>query len=217
VTTVACTATDGASNTGHGTLRIVVRDQVVPPPVSSLKAAAHGASATVAWWLPSGTDAVGVALVRKPGQHGAKQSVVYRGPATSFKDTGLKKGVSYRYTAYAYDRAGNRSRPVNAVLSGGPLISPPDGATLGSPPLLEWKPVTGADYYNVQIWSSSGAKLLSIWPTVTHLQLKSNWTFEGHRHALAKGTYRWYVWPGFGPLVQANYGTLIGSSTFTIT
>src|SRR5207245_7988972 len=99
------------------------------------------------------------------------------------------------------------------------LTQPQDGASLTLPPLLAWQPVASADYYNVQLWAlvpSGPVKIFSIWPTTTRLQLTKSWVYRGKQHQLAKGRYRWYVWPGIGPIRRARYGALIGSNTFVI-
>jgi hypothetical protein len=41
--------------------------------------------------------------------------------------------------------------------------------------------------------------------------------FNGHRYRLRPGTYRWYVWPGYGRISASHYGALLGSSTFVVT
>jgi hypothetical protein len=158
----------------------------------------------------------GTEIVRFPGNF-----VVFRGPGTSATDTEVQAGAHYRYVVSSYDRANNRSDGVAvlAVAQATKLIQPQDGANLTAPPLLAWQAVTPANYYNVQIWAvqpSGLVKVLSIWPTVNHLQLGKTWVYQGKSHELAKGRYRWYVWPGLGRIVLANYGELIGSSTFAI-
>ena len=59
-------------------------------------------------------------------------------------------------------------------------------------------------------------KILSAWPTKPSLQLKRTWRFGGHRRHLARGTYHWYVWPGFGQRKHPHYGHVIGTATFVI-
>ncbi len=98
------------------------------------------------------------------------------------------------------------------------LLRPQDKARLTRPPLLVWQSVTGASYYNVQLWSTGpgGQKLLSIWPTTNHLQLTAAWTFQGEMRTFTPGKYVWYIWPGFGLLAAGKYGKLLGSSTFVV-
>jgi hypothetical protein len=61
-----------------------------------------------------------------------------------------------------------------------------------------------------------GRKILSVWPTTTHFQLRRTWVFEGHRYRLHHGVYRWYVWPGFGKFSANKYGNLLGGSSFLL-
>ena len=75
--------------------------------------------------------------------------------------------------------------------------------------------MAGASYYNVQLFNA-GKKILSVWPVTTHLKLPGSWTFAGKKHRLVAGTYRWYVWPGYGPRKASKYGKLLGGSLFVI-
>ena len=222
VTVVHCTAKDAAGNTGEATLNVTVRDIVPPPPVTAFAATLNGTSAKLTWRLPKSADAVGIEIVRVPGPTVAQHSVFKLGLTSAFTNRRLKTRTSYIYTAYTVDRAGNLSRGVTAATGvlRGALLSPADGATLSSPPLLRWKPRAHADYYNVQLWlhgKKGDTKVLSIWPTASQLRLHSTWKYAGKHQRLAKGVYRWYVWPGIGPLAKAHYGALIGTGTFTIT
>ena len=46
--------------------------------------------------------------------------------------------------------------------------------------------------------------------------LTRQWKYAGKRYKLTPGIYTWYVWPGIGPRSAAEYGPLIGSSSFRI-
>jgi len=153
--------------------------------------------------------------------HTRARVVVFQGRGTTFTDAAVNPGASYRYLVSTFDGNGNLSpaAAASAIAREQPLVLPQDDAFLTGPPLLVWRPVSSAEYYNVQIWAEQGAKLVkvfSIWPSTNRLQLSSTWEFEGQHHALTKGTYRWYVWPGIGPLKAARYGTLLGTHAFTI-
>ena len=215
-TDVLCTATDRHGNAASVSFVVRVTDTVAPPDVTDVVVYGTGLSVVLTWRLPGNRDAAGAEIVRFPGAE-----IVYRGQGTSFADREVKGDVQYRYLVASYDRADNLSQgiAVRGSIRTTPLVKPQDGASLTAPPLLAWQGVSGADYYNVQLWQllpSGPVKVLSIWPKTNQLQLTKSWVFGGGQHQLATGRYRWYVWPGVGPLVQANYGKLIGSSTFTI-
>jgi hypothetical protein len=74
---------------------------------------------------------------------------------------------------------------------------------------------TEASYYNVQLYRGS-VKTLSAWPVKANLVLQKKWKFQGRKYTLTAGVYRWYVWPGFGARAAANYGEMLGFSSFTI-
>jgi Bacterial Ig-like domain len=96
------------------------------------------------------------------------------------------------------------------------LLAPRAGARVRSAPLLVWRQVARASYYNVQLYRGR-TKVLSAWPTRARLRLRARWTFLGRQQRLVPGTYRWYVWPRFGRGASGRYGRLLGRSTFTVT
>jgi hypothetical protein len=127
----------------------------------------------------------------------------------------VRNRTSYRYTVIAIDQAGNVGERTVVVRPGLRLLSPAQGAHVSAPPVLSWTSVPKATYYNVQVFR--GAKVLSAWPKRAHLQLRRTWSFGGQRHRLRPGTYRWYVWPGFGQRSAARYGPPVGSGRFVVT
>jgi hypothetical protein len=58
--------------------------------------------------------------------------------------------------------------------------------------------------------------VLSSWPSMPRLKLRSTWRFDGEPYRLVPGLYRWYVFPGFGKRSAVRYGNLLGQSTFTV-
>ncbi|HLQ23522.1 MAG TPA: hypothetical protein VK132_09960, partial [Gemmatimonadales bacterium] len=211
-----CTADDTHGNEASASFLVRVLDTVPPPPVTDVIVRGGKGLVSLTWRLPRSKDIAGTEIVRFPGA-----AVVFRGPGTSFADTELRAGVGYRYLVASYDWADNFSPGVTvfAPPAATKLIQPQDGASLTLPPLLAWQPVASADYYNVQLWAllpSGPVKIFSIWPTTNRLQLAKSWVYQGKKHQLAKGRYRWYVWPGIGSIRLARYGALIGSNTFVI-
>jgi hypothetical protein len=132
----------------------------------------------------------------------------------------------HRFEVRAVDAAGNAD-PTPALhawkvdvavakVTSTALLSPTAGARVKRPPLLVWRRVAQAKYYNVQIYRGR-VKVFTGWPTRTRLQLKTRWKLQGKVRKLTPGTYRWYVWPGYGSPATRRYGALLGQSTFVVT
>ena len=203
--------------TAPGAVAVQAHHGAVLPPVTDLIVRSDTHLISLTWRLQSRKGVAGSEVVRYPGA-----AVVFRGNATSATDSTVEPGVRYRYVVNTYDLANHRSSGVTVAAFAEPtkMIQPQNLAQLTVPPLLAWQQVTGADYYNVQLWAqlpSGPVKVFTFWPKVNRLQLPATWTFEGKAQRLTKGAYRWYVWPGIGSLADATYGELIGSNRFTIT
>jgi hypothetical protein len=95
------------------------------------------------------------------------------------------------------------------------LFAPLAGARLTTPPLLAWRAVPLARFYNVQLYRQ-GRKILTLWPYRPRLQLRSRWTHEGQVYRLRPAAYAWVVWPAFGTRANPRYGRMLGRSTFRI-
>jgi large repetitive protein len=132
----------------------------------------------------------------------------------------------HRFEVRAVDAAGNAD-PTPALhgwkvdvtvakVTSTALLSPTAGTRVTKPPLLVWRRVARARYYNVQIYRR-GVKVFTGWPTRARLQLKTRWKLQGKVRKLTPGTYRWYVWPGYGVPATRRYGALLGQSTFIVT
>jgi hypothetical protein len=144
--------------------------------------------------------------------------VVYRGPGGAFTDRGLRNGRRYRYAVWLIDQAGNRAAgTTSAVPTSSKLLEPAKGERIRivQLPLLIWKRVRKADYYNVQIFRG-GAKVLSSWPRRPRFQVQRRWRFGGRQYRLVPGKYCWYVWPGHGRRAKRDYGKRLGKSCFRI-
>lgn len=206
----SCTDTAGNTSTP---LPFALTYDATPPALTGVTAAAGDSLTTVQW--SAGADAQQVTVARSPGSGGAPLSVLFAGLGSKLVDSGLRNGVQYSYSVTATDAAGNASTVTAQALPLSLLVRPAPGARTARPPLLRWHRVVRADYYNVQLFRG-GRKIMSSWPTRTHLRLHRRWRYGGHRQRLTPGTYRWYVWPGFGRRSRRAYGALLGIRTFTV-
>jgi hypothetical protein len=197
--------TDMAGNVGTAAFPLAY--DATPPSVSRLRWKAGNRRVDLLWAASADTQLVQVTRTK-----GSETATVYSGKAASYRDSRLQVGAKYRYTVTAFDQAGNSASSTLAVTATGALLSPVPGAQVGSAPILRWTPVKGARYYNIQLLR--GRTVLSAWPTSPHFKVPRSWVFKGHRYRLHKGTYRWYVWPGFGRFSASRYGRLLGGSSF---
>jgi hypothetical protein len=182
-----------------------------PPPKPTVSVLPGNHRVAISW-----SSAQNEAEIVRVGK-ASSQEVVYRGATEKFTDRRLRNGRRYRYRVTLIDQAGNRSTAAkSAVPTSSPLLLPANGAHLRSAPMLAWKRVKHAHYYNAQLLRGN-RKVLSRWPRTTHLQLRERWRFQGRLHRLVRGHYCWYVWPGFGPRSKRNYGRVLGKSCFTVT
>jgi hypothetical protein len=193
----------------------------VPPPqrrlptnVDQLKAEAGDGRVRLSWKKPADVDHV---AVTRSLPDGSAQQVVYDGSAESFTDKGVVNGVEYRYLVVSVASDGVTSagvvvlaRPKRSLLK-----APKDGAKLRAAPKLVWLQNAEASYYNVQLFRGD-LKILSAWPVRATLLLKKQWTYSGKKYRLSPGSYRWYVWPGFGARPANDYGEMLGFSNFEI-
>jgi hypothetical protein len=204
-----------------------------PPGISDLRLGSGDRRLDLAWDVTADVQSVEIARTPASGTGPA----VLDGPATSFTDQAVENGVTYTYTLTARDTAGNLATDkVTGTPAAPPLITspatppaspvvtprrrlfaPPPGAVLrvAHPPLLRWVTLRRAGYYNVQLFRA-GRKILSAWPARSHYQLRTSWNYAGHAQRLGPGSYRWIVWPGYGPRARVRYGEPIGRSTFIV-
>jgi hypothetical protein len=208
--TVSGFCRDKAGNIG--TASTTLKYDATPPTLGSLNVKAGNRRAKLFF---SAQDATSIQVVRAPGLKGATESVVFSGPgsAKSFVDGELTPGRTYVYRLTATDAAANQATKTAEYLARGALLNPAPGERVTKPPLLIWASKRGADYYNVIL--VRGRRVFSAWPVQTRLQLPRAWKYHGRRYKLRPGTYKWFVWPGYGPLSAGRYGKLLGGSTFT--
>jgi hypothetical protein len=200
---------DVAGNTGLGSFPI--NYDATPPVAPDVTAVPRDGRVILTW--PAQPDTL--AQVARIGPSG-RRTLVFYGVGGEFTDRKLRNGRRYRYLVTLIDQAGNQAADqASGVPTGSPLLSPIRGARLRAAPLLVWKPVRRARYYNVQL-IRNGHKVLSRWPGAAKLQLRETWRFAGRARRLVRGRYCWRVWPGFGNRMQDRYGKLLGASCFTI-
>jgi hypothetical protein len=203
---------DKAGN--QATQAFAIKYDASPPGLADVTAQPGNRAVTIRW--AASPDTVLSQLVRTPGVAGAPSSMLLDGTGNAFKDAAVSNGAAYRYTVSAYDAAGNvASTTVSATPSLLYALAPARNARLKRPPALRWPPVTGARYYNVQLFRGK-RKILSAWPAGHRLRLHRSWNFRGRHYRLKPGHYRWFVWPGFGARAARHYGPLLAQSSFTM-
>jgi len=209
---VSGTCQDNAGNVGNAVFSF--KYDATPPTIGLLAVKAGKRSAELHWRVSPDTRSV--ELARSPGRKGAAETLVYAGPgaAAGHLDSGLHVGRTYRYRLTGSDEAANKATRTVDFRARGALLNPAPGERLSAPPLLTWTPVKGATYYNVVL--VRGRRVYSAWPVRSRLQLPRAWVYRGRRQQLRPGLYRWYVWPGFGPLSAGRYGGLLGGSSFVV-
>jgi hypothetical protein len=191
-------------------------DRTPPGNVKRLKRIVGYGSLKLSWARPSDSDFDHVEVFVSTSAKSLPRTPVYKGKASRYTNRRFRNGLYYRYAVVSYDRTGNASRGSAAVVSPSILLrSPGDGRRVHAPPLLVWAGVRRATFFNVQLYYR-GRKVLSAWPNSARLKLSRSWRYEGRRFRLRKGSYQWYVWPGFGPRSKARYGQLLGQSRFTV-
>jgi Bacterial Ig-like domain len=167
------------------------------------------------WRNPADADFDHVAVFVSTKRSAPPRTVVYRGRSQVYTNKRFKNGLYYRYLIVSYDRAENAAGGMPVTVPPSVLLKGPgDGRVVHRPPLLRWTPVRRATFYNIQLYYH-GQKVLSTWPAKPRQQLSRRWSY-GRRFALRRGTYVWYVWPGFGPRAKSRYGQLLGQGTFKV-
>ena len=209
--TLQGTCTDAAGNTSAPAAFGLGYDSTAPK-LAAVSARAGDALVTVRW---RATGAAAVTVTRTAGARGARARTVYSGPGRRLVDSGLRNGVGYRYTITATDAAGNVAVAGARATPHSRLLAPGPGARVRRAPVLRWRRVAGARYYNVQLYRGK-SKVLSAWPAIARLPLARAWRYAGRLQRLRPGRYRWFVWAGYGPRAARHYGRLLGARAFTV-
>jgi hypothetical protein len=184
-----------------------------PPVLSEVTERSTPTSDVLRWSSSSASDRV-VVLRAVRGRKG--QTTVFDGSASKFSDSKIRADAEYSYTVQSIDEAGNASNVVSIaglpkVLTLRKTLFVPRAAPN---PILRWRRVRGAAYYNVQLYRGS-KRIYAAWPRMPQAGLAATWKWSGHRFRLAPGRYRWFVWAGFGPRTLAQY-RVVGSARFAI-
>jgi RTX calcium-binding nonapeptide repeat (4 copies) len=90
-------------------------------------------------------------------------------------------------------------------------FAPARGAIVAKPPVLDWKRVAGARFYNVQL-HRNGKKILSRWPSKSRFDLHWKWKTGKRTYRLRSAAYQWYVWPHY----RSGYGRRVVRSWFSV-
>jgi hypothetical protein len=212
------TCKDKAGNVS-GAVPFVFNYDATPPALTDVTAKPDNGGARLAW---QASGAAKVMVMRSPaGARASQADLVYDGTGAGFTDSHLSNGQHYTYLVQAVDAAGNTASDSASVTPSADastrhLLSPGAASSLSRPPMLRWRRIARASYYNVQLFRH-GKKILSSWPTKPHYQVRRAWTYRGKRYRLGKATYRWLLWAGYGRRSEHRYGKLLGKRTFIVT
>jgi HYR domain len=207
-TTVTCTAQDSAGHIATKQFNVTVVD--TRPPVITIKAPS----------LVKTTSRKGI-LVR----YKASASDLVDGPVAVACVPAPRSRFPVGLTRIACSAADIRTNGTSATFDvavvlitrraaqSAAMISPPVGARISVPPLLLWRAVPRARFYNVQLYRR-GQKVLSVWPGRSRYKLHGRWRYNGHAFRFRPGRYVWLVWPAFGSQTRPHFGKLLGMSSF---
>jgi hypothetical protein len=211
-TIAAVAVTTGAPPPPPVTVTVAAVDRTPPDAAGALDYFIAYRYAEVTWLTPPDTDFdhVTVFNVKTNG----RRTVVYSGARSRYVNRSFNNAIDHRYQLVSYDHAGNASRGVTATISASALLATPRrGARIQRAPALRWAPVSGAAFYNVQLFRN-GRKIASTWPRRPRVQLAARWHYANRTYSLTSGTYEWWVWPAFRRGKSVRYGSPLGHSTF---
>jgi hypothetical protein len=184
-----------------------------PPVLSAVRERSTPTADNLVWSSSSTSDRV---VVQRSVRGLKGSTTVFNGSADKFSDNTIRAGAEYLYTVQSFDEAGNASNVVS--ISGLPKVltlkKTPSAPVAAPNPILRWRRVRGAAYYNVQLYRDS-KRIYAAWPTLPQADLPTTWKWSGHHFRLTPGRYHWYVWAGFGPRTLARYHA-IGDARFVI-
>jgi hypothetical protein len=207
-TTVTCTAQDSEGRRSTKKFKVTVVDSQAPiitvPGPQSVTTSVH--SGKVVTYAASAADVVdGPVAVTCAPESGALFAVGTTTVSCTAQDRRYNKSTKTFNVMVVY--AAPRSTKKTA------MIAPKAGAKITAPPMLRWRALHKARFYNVQLFRR-GHKVLTAWPSSSRLRLHSKWTYQGRSYRLKPGAYTWLVWPAYGSPARPSYGKLLGLSSF---
>jgi hypothetical protein len=203
--------TDNAGN--FGSAPVSINYDATAPVLSKPSVDSRNGADLVTWKSSSTAD---TAVVQRWQRGSKKQPVVFRGAGGSFMDKKVAAGLEYMYAVQTFDQAGNASKRllVPGLAKIVTMRRLPYVPRVADQPILRWRAIRGASYYNVQLYRGS-KRVFASWPIKNHLGLPAKWKWAGKWRHLTPGRYRWYVWAGLGKRSFARYRTL-GSAQFIV-
>jgi len=192
---------------------IHVAYDATPPTLRKVAEQSTVAGDVLSWESSSASDRI---VVRRAVRGRKRHSTVFDGIGSGFTDTKAHPGTQYVYSVRSFDQAGNTSRsvPVIGQVRILALRKTRYQPIAAADPILRWRRISGAGYYNVQLFRGS-RRIYSTWPAKRQIGLQTTWTWSGHQFSLSPGRYRWYVWAGFGARRSAQYH-IVGSAHFVV-
>jgi len=184
-----------------------------PPMLRKVAEQSTAAADVLSWESSSTSDRI---VVRRAVRGRKHHSTVFDGAAAGFTDRNIHPSTQYVYSVQSFDQAGNASKVV-PVISQVKILALRKTRYLpvaAANPILRWRRIGGAAYYNVQLFRGS-KRIYAAWPTMRQVGLQTTWKWSGQRFSLSPGRYRWYVWAGFGPRRLAQY-RIVGSARFVV-
>ena len=211
IATVNGGCTDMAGNSAGSTGQLAY--DATPPVLSEVRERSTPTADKLVWNSSSASDRV---VVQRKVRGSKGSTTVFDGSAGKFNDSKIHAGAEYLYTVQSIDEAGNASNVVS--ITGLPKVltlqKTPFVPRAAHSPILRWRRVSGAAYYNVQLYRGS-KRIYAAWPRMPQAGLPPTWKWSGHRFRLTPGRYHWYVWAGFGSRTLAQY-RLVGRARFVV-
>ncbi len=203
---VTCTATDGGETTTRR-FTITVADSTPPSlVVPKSKVVRTTRAGVIVTYSATATD-----IVDGPVGTACNPASGARFPFGVTKVTCSANDRRGNAATAAFDITVTRARTAKRSS----LLAPLAGARVSAPPLLRWRAVPKAKFYNAQVYRQ-GRKILSLWPQRSRLKMTRSWDHQGRTFRLKPGVYTWYVWPGFGTLAKPRFGKMLGQSSFRV-